>query len=145
MNYNYGKHCTTVSNPVWKGVVMRRIVFSYNVVLLVVIIFSIILLTVPKHVAAGSGYLTALVLGGSILFNQTNGQIIYCKETSFSNEPPTANCYQIGTYPASELQGTFQINTNGGIVAYITNLSYGDVVLCGCGTNNTTWGCTSIR
>jgi hypothetical protein len=113
--------------------------------MLVIAVSSTVLLMVPARAVAAPGFLVALVSGGAILFDQPNGAITYCAEHSNPSAPPTAQCSQIGSFPASELSGTFQINTNGGIVAYITNLTTGNMVLCGSGTKTTTWSCTSIR
>jgi len=101
----------------------------------------------PFHVGrkalAAPGYLTALVAGGMIAFDQANGSIVYCLEHSYPAAPPTAHCSQIGTFPSYGLNGSFQINTTGGIVAYISNVTIGWIMVCGSGTSNTTWSCAS--
>ena len=94
------------------------------------IISFVIMLTIPRHAVAASGYLIALVSGGAILFNESTGDIIHCTSVENANGPSTGACVDVGAVAGFSLSGgTFSIAASGA-KAYITNLSTGNVVRC---------------
>ena len=101
--------------------------------LLLLIIIS--LGSVISNRAEGAELLQKAVQNGIVIFNQSNGQILFCPTiVNASTFTPYGSCKEIGTFSTS-LTGTFQLDADSGkTTIFITNLVTGHVVECNCVT-----------